>query len=374
MKRALHLARGGLFTAGVNPRVGCVIVKNGIIIGEGFHEITGGPHAEINALASVQGGSGQGGSGQGATVYISLEPCCHHGLTPPCTESLIKAKVGAVIICNTDPNPLVAVRGIAALRAAGITVTHGLLAKEGRKLNPGFFARMQTVLPYVRVKLAQSLDGRTAMASGDSYWITGKKARHDVQYWRARSHAILTGIGTVLQDDCRMSVRAGELPKKYKTLPHAFDAYQPMRVVLDTHLRIPLGAKILQSVGRCVVMTNVTDNAKINAKINALQKQGAEIIHMPLDGTGRLDLKVVLSWLGGQKINEVLVEAGAMLAGQFIVNKLADTLIIYTAPVLMGASARPLIDIKIDTMDKRIRLKKVKLKQLGKDWRITASL
>jgi len=364
MKRALRLARNGLFTAGVNPRVGCVIVKNGVIIGEGFHETTGSRHAEINALASVQV------SAQDAAVYVSLEPCCHHGLTPPCTDSLIKAKISNVIICNTDPNPKVAMRGIEVLRSAGITVTHGLLAKEGRKLNPGFFARMQLGLPFVRVKLAQSLDGRTAMASGESYWITDKKARRDVQYWRARSHAIITGINTVLQDDCRLSVRADELPKKYSKQPHVFTTYQPMRVVLDTHLRIPLDAKIMQSIGRCVVMTNTTDSTKITA----VQKQGTEVIHMPLDGNGKLDLKAVLAWLGNEQINEVLVEAGAGLAGQFIVNKLANALIIYTAPVLMGASARPLIDIKIDTMKERLHLKNVKLKQLGKDWRITASL
>ncbi len=373
MKRALRLARKGLFTVGENPRVGCVIVKNGVIIGEGFHETTGNPHAEINALANVQG------SAEGADVYVSLEPCCHHGLTPPCTESLIKTKVSTVIICNTDPNPLVAIPqggmgGIAALRAAGITVTHSLLAKQGRKLNPGFFARMQIGLPFVRVKLAQSLDGRTAMASGESYWITGKKARRDVQYWRARSHAIITGIGTVRQDDCRMSVRADELPKKYKNLPHNFDIYQPMRVVLDTHLRILADAKILQTVGRCVVMTSATPSTTKRTKIKALQKQGAEIISMPLDREGKLDLKAVLTWLGREQINEVLVEAGAVLAGQFINKKLANELIIYTAPILMGASARPLIDIKIDTMDKRLRLRKVKLKHLGKDWRIIANL
>lgn len=368
MKQALRLAGNGLFTTGVNPRVGCVIVKNGVIIGEGFHETTGGPHGEVNALASVQG------STEGANVYVSLEPCCHQGLTPPCTDNLIKAKVSAVIICNTDPNPLIATGGIQTLRAAGITVTHGLLAKEGRKLNPGFFARMQTGLPFVRVKLAQSLDGRTAMASGESYWITGKKARRDVQYWRARSHAIITGIGTVLQDDCRMSVRADELPKKHKNLPHRFDTYQPMRVVLDTHLRIPPSAKILQTSGRCVVMTSTKDSTKITA----LQKQGAEIINMPLakaeNGIGKLDLKAVLTWLGREKVNEVLVEAGAVLAGQFIINKLADELIIYTAPILMGGSARPLIDIKIDTMKERLHLKKMKLKHLGRDWRIIASL
>ena len=375
MKRALALAKQGLFTTGVNPRVGCVIVKDDTIIGEGFHKITGSPHAEVNALENANQENANMPA-KGATAYVSLEPCCHHGLTPPCTQSLIAAGISRVVICNADPNPLVAAQGIETLRAAGIKTTHSILAKKGQKLNLGFFKRMQTGLPYVRVKLAQSLDGRTAMKSGESYWITGKKARQDVQYWRARSHAIITGIGTVLQDDCRMSVRPEELPKKYKSLPHHFDTTQPMRVILDTHLRISPNAKILQSVGRCVVMTSLSLD---NTKARTLQKHGIEIITLPLepdklDMDKSLDLEAALLWLGKEQINEVLVESGAVLAGKFVAQKLVDELLIYTAPVLMGSEARPLLDIQIETMKHRIHLNTVKFKQLGKDWRITARL
>ena len=364
MKRALQLAGQGLFTTGANPRVGCVIVKNNTVIGEGFHHRTGGPHAEVNALASASEPV------EGATAYVSLEPCCHHGLTPPCTESLIGAKLRKVVICNLDPNPVVAGQGVRALRDAGIILRHGLLAKKGEALNRGFFLRMRTGLPLVRLKLAQSLDGRTAMANGESYWITGGKARQDVQYWRARSTAILTGIGTVLHDDCRMSVRGGELPEKYRKLPNDFDSFQPMRVILDTALRIPADAKILQSVGRRVVMTLAGDCAKSVM----LEKQGVEIVKMPPGPDGRPDIKAVLQWLGQQQINEVLVESGAVLAGQFVAQNLVDELLVYTAPVIMGRSARPLLDLRFETMKQRLLLKNVKLKKLGKDWRIRAGL
>lgn len=364
MKQALRLASQGLFTTGINPRVGCLIVKNNTIIGEGFHKKTGGPHAEINALANAGGAAG------GATVYVSLEPCCHHGLTPPCTESLIRAKVRKVVICNTDPNPAVAGRGSRILQAAGIHVTQGLLSKKGENLNQGFFKRMRTGRPFVRLKLAQSLDGRTAMGSGESYWITGRKSRQDVQYWRARSTAIITGIGTVLQDDCRMSVRRDELPDKYKSLPQDFNSTQPMRVILDTDLRIPAEARILRSSGRCVVMTRAAGCAKSVA----LERQGVEIVKIACAPDGRPDIETVLQWLGAQKINEVLVEAGAVLAGRFVARNLVDELLVYTAPVIMGRSARPLLDLRFDTMEQRLHLKDVKLKKLGKDWRIRAGL
>jgi diaminohydroxyphosphoribosylaminopyrimidine deaminase/5-amino-6-(5-phosphoribosylamino)uracil reductase len=226
---------------------------------------------------------------------------------------------------------------------------------------------MKTGQPFVRLKMAQSLDGRTAMKNGDSHWITGKQARRDVQYWRARSHAVLTGIETVLLDDCRMTVRVNELPKKYQKLPNDFESYQPMRVILDTHLRTPLDAKILSSVGRRVIMTS-SSNAN---KIEQLKNYGVEVVQIPKN-KDKLDLQAALKWLGDAQINELLVEAGATVAGAFIQQKLVNQLILYTAPVIMGSSARPLFEINIEEMNKRLHINTFSIKKMGKDSRMMA--
>ncbi len=358
MKKALSLAQKGLFTTTGNPRVGCVLVSRGHIVGKGYHKRVGEPHAEVFAIENADDFA------EGATAFVTLEPCSHFGKNPPCADALIKAKVKKVVICNKDPNSLVAGKGIAKLKAAGIKVKMSKEKAKGEELNVGFFHRMKTGLPFVRLKMEQSLDGRSAIASGKTYRTTESKVRQDSQYWRARSQAILTGIETVLHDDCRLTVRVDELPKKYRKLPNDFDNYQPMRMVLDTHLRINLDARILQGLGRKVVMT-----ASLNfEKIKQLESQGVEVVPMPtIDGV--IDLNAVLVWLGTQQINELLVETGARLAGSFINQSLVNQLIIYTAPVIMGSLARPLFELEIDKMQNSIRLKGVKVKRLGKDLR-----
>ena len=258
MARALELARRGLYTTDPNPRVGCVIAKDGKIVGEGFHARAGEPHAEINALRAA------GAAARGATVYLTLEPCCHHGKTPPCTEALIAAGVARVVAAMQDPNPRVAGQGFAELKQAGIGNASGLMQSEAEVLNPGFISRMQRGRPFVRVKLAASLDGRTALANGESKWITGEPARADVQHWRARSSAILTGIGTVLADDPSLNVRAFDVGR------------QPLRVVLDSQLQMSPKAKMLALPGATLVVTASNDAARAEA----LRQAGA-------DGAGR---------------------------------------------------------------------------------------
>ena len=358
MNKALKLAKKGLFTTTANPRVGCVLVSRGHVVGKGFHKRVGEPHAEVFAIENADDFA------EGSTAFVTLEPCSHFGKNPPCADALIKAKVSKVVVCNLDPNPLVSGQGIAKLKAAGIKVKVGKLSNKGKRLNIGFFHRMQTGLPFVRLKMAQSLDGRTAMASGESYWITGEKARQDVQYWRARSHAILTGIETVLQDDCHLTVRPEDLPEKYKNLPNDFDTYQPMRVVLDTHLRISPQAKILNNIGRKIVMTTSKDATKIKQ----LEAVGTEVIQMP-QKDNKIELMPVLKWLGEQQINELLVETGATLAGSFIQQNLVDQLVLYTAPVIMGSSARPLFEMNIKHMQDRIIFENYRHRKLGNDLR-----
>ena len=363
MKLALSQAKKGLFTTTVNPRVGCVLVSRGHVVGSGFHKRVGEPHAEVYAIENADEFS------QGAIAFVTLEPCSHFGKNPPCADALINAGVKKVIICNYDPNPLVAGQGIKKLKAAGIKVQQGIKENMGAELNKGFFHRMHTGLPFVRLKMAQSLDGRTAMQNGESYWITGEKARRDVQYWRARSHAILTGIETVLQDDCRLTVRVADLPKKYQKLPNDFDSYQPMRVILDTHLKINLNAKVFHSLGRSIVMT-ASNNSN---KIKQLEAIGVEVVQISMT-KGKLNLNAVLKWLGKEQINELLIETGATLAGAFLQQKLINQLIIYTAPVIMGSSARPLFKINIDKMSDRILITNKKMKNFGDDWRLMTNL
>jgi diaminohydroxyphosphoribosylaminopyrimidine deaminase/5-amino-6-(5-phosphoribosylamino)uracil reductase len=350
MARALELARRGLETTAPNPRVGCVLVRDGVVVGEGWHERAGLPHAEVNALRAA------GANAQGAAAYVTLEPCSHHGRTPPCADALVKAGVRRVVVATGDPNPEVAGLGIARLRAAGIDVECGLLEAEARALNVGFFRRMELGLPFVRCKLAMSLDGRTAMASGESRWITAEPARADVQRLRARSCAVLTGIGTVLADDPRLDVRRED------TAP---PARQPLRVVLDSGLRIPAAARVLAPPGSVLIVTAAGRAAP------RLVAEGAELLCLQAED-GRVPLRAVLQALAARGCNEVLIEAGATLAGAFARAGLIDEYVLYVAPVLMGSHARPLLDLPFERMDERRPLSIRDISAVGTDWRVTA--
>lgn len=346
MARAIRLAERGLYTTDPNPRVGCVIVREGEVVGTGWHARAGGPHAEIEALRAA------GAAARGGTAYISLEPCCHHGKTPPCTEALIAAGVRRVVAAMLDPNPRVAGAGLASLRAAGILTTCPLLAEAAAALNPGFCRRMQGGRPLLRSKLAMSLDGRTALASGESRWITGPEARRDVHRLRARSSAILTGIGTVLADDPELTARlGGEEP-----------VLQPVRVVLDPRRRFPPGAKLAALPGRTVVLTTAP----------ALPSHAAVEWHrLPGTGEGRLDLAAVADWLGQCEFNEVLVEAGATLNGALLESGLVDEWIVYLAPVILGDGARGAFRIAdLHGMAERFELCLQETRQVGRDLRL----
>lgn len=353
MARALQLAERGLYTTDPNPRVGCVLVRDNAIVGEGWHERAGEAHAEVHAL-QVAGAAARGG-----TAYVTLEPCCHQGRTPPCSNALIKAGVSRVVVAMHDPHAQVDGGGISQLQTAGITVDSGLMEAQARQLNPGFIRRMQRGRPYVRLKLAMSLDGRTAMASGESQWITGAAARQDVQHWRARSSAILTGVGTVLADDPSMTVRLEQTER------------QPLRVIVDTNLSTPPDAKILQQPGQTVIMTCSEDEAARTE----LQNAGAVVTAVPPDAHNNVDLAAVLDQLGELEINELHVETGATLAGALMQAGLVDELIIYMAPTLLGDAARGLFHLPgIETMDDRLPLLIKDIRAVGEDWRITAEL
>lgn len=365
MARALQLAQKGKYTTHPNPRVGCIIVKNNQVIGEGFHQRSGEPHAEINVLSQLQQSQADQSSAQGATAYVTLEPCSHTGKTPPCANALIDAQVSRVVIAMQDPNPQVAGKGIERLRQAGIEVEVGVLEEQARRLNVGFIKRMEKGLPWLRVKLAMSLDGKTAMASGESQWITGSEARRDVQFLRAKADAILTGIGTVLADDPSLNVRlsAAELGIDDG------EVNQPKRVVLDSKLQTPLDAKLFKIEGDTLIITTKKDEALAQG----FRSQGAEVLLLEKNESARLPLKTVLKKLAQREINEVHVEAGATLCGALIQENLVDEIIIYMAPTLMGADARSLLNFSgIDAMSDNISLEITDLRAVGKDWRISA--
>lgn len=350
MARALQLAKRGLYTSDPNPRVGCVIVQNGQIVGEGWHQRAGEAHAEINALAVA------GLQARGATAYVTLEPCCHHGRTPPCSAALVKAGIARVVAAMPDPNPRVASQGIAELEKAGIRVDTGLLQAESERQNPGFIARMARGRPYLRVKLAASLDGRTALANGQSKWITGEAARADVQHLRARSSAILTGIGTVLADDPSLTVRDFNIDR------------QPLRVVVDAQLRMQPTARMLNLPGTTLIVTG-EEHVKNAA---ALRTAGAEVLGLPLVSE-RINLKLLLEHLATREVNEVLVEAGATLCGELLHAGLVDELVLYLAPHLLGSGARGLFTIPgLEDMADRIMLSIEDVRAIGSDWRVTA--
>ncbi|MGB7932130.1 MAG: bifunctional diaminohydroxyphosphoribosylaminopyrimidine deaminase/5-amino-6-(5-phosphoribosylamino)uracil reductase RibD [Gammaproteobacteria bacterium] len=356
MGRALELAARGRYTTDPNPCVGCVLIRDGDVVGEGWHVHAGGPHAEIIALHAA------GDRAAGSTAYVTLEPCCYHGRTPPCTEALIAAGVRRVVAAMQDPNPRVCGAGLEALQAAGIEVRSGVLATEAERLNPGFVMRMRQRRPWVRCKLAMSLDGRTAMASGESRWITGEAARRDVHRWRALSSAIMTGVGTVLADDPSLTVRLGEGESAFRR--------QPLRVILDTHLRTPPGARLLRLPGETLILTGIPDRQRETR----LEGSGVSIVTLPMEDS-RLDLAAVMAYLGRMEINEVHLEAGATLSGALLAAGRVDELLVYLAPHLMGDAARGLFRLPgLERMEQRIGLSISDIRAVGNDWRITATV
>jgi diaminohydroxyphosphoribosylaminopyrimidine deaminase/5-amino-6-(5-phosphoribosylamino)uracil reductase len=349
MARALRLARRGMYTAHPNPRVGCVLVKAGTVVGEGWHEKTGEAHAEINALAEA--GSRAGGS----TAYVTLEPCSHHGKTPPCSEALVAAGVSRVVYAMPDPNPHV--DGLDRLQAAGIDTAAGLMRAAAEALNRGFVSRITRGRPFVTLKLASSLDGATAMASGESQWITGPAARRDVQALRARCGAILTGIGTVLDDDPALTVRDPSIDT---------GGLQPLRVVLDSGLRLPPAARLFDGPGPVIVLCAEDGNRQ------ALEGRGAEIVRLPA-AEGRPQLTAALDFLARRGINDLLVECGPALAGSLLMAGLVDELVIYQAPHIMGSQTRGLAETPgWRALQQRMALTITDVRVIGQDTRITA--
>lgn len=351
MSRALRLARRGMYTAHPNPRVGCVLVKDGKVVGEGWHRRAGEAHAEIVALNAA------GDAARGATAYVSLEPCSHHGKTPPCTDALIGAGIAHVVAAMVDPNGKVAGSGHSALAAAGISVRAGLLQEEATSLNEGFLSRMRRGRPFVRLKVASSLDGSTAMANGESQWISGEAAREDVQRLRAASGAVMVGTGTVLADDPGLTVRDGDT--------HCGDM-QPLRVVLDSRLKMPATARMLSLPGATTVFCS-DDSAK-----SALESAGASVEVVAGDN-GRLDIAAVLRKLADFEINDVLVEAGPTLAGSMLQSKLIDELVIYQAPHIMGSETRDMFTTPgLQSIGQRLQLDIIDVRKIGADLKIIA--
>ena len=348
MLRALELAERGLFTTTPNPRVGCVIVREERSIGEGWHERAGEAHAEVVALAAARA---RGEATRGATAYVTLEPCNHHGRTPPCTDALLAAGVTRVVAALRDPNP-VAAEGGERLRAAGVAVEFGLCESEARELNIGWIQRLVAGRPWVRLKIAASLDGKTALDNGASQWITGAAARADGHRWRARSCAILTGIGTVLQDDPQLSVRAVETSR------------QPLRVIVDRHGQLPATARVLEGADVLVVSA---------AAAQSLWPDNVRHVRLP-GPDGRVDLEAMLALLAAQGINELHVEAGAKLNGALLAAGLVDELLLYVAPSLLGDPAHGMFALPapLEALAQRVRLRIRDSAPIGDDWRLVA--
>ncbi|MBK1691590.1 riboflavin biosynthesis protein RibD [Ectothiorhodospira mobilis] len=357
MGRALRLAARGLYTTDPNPRVGCVLVRDGQVVGEGFHARAGEPHAEVLALRAA------GEAARGATAYVTLEPCSHHGRTPPCADALAAAGVARVVAAMVDPNPRVAGRGLARLRAAGVQVDSGLLAAEARDLNPGFVQRMERGRPWVRVKLAASLDGRTAMANGESRWITGEAARADVQRLRARASVVLTAMGTVAADDPRLNLRLTPAD-----LGIDGPVRQPARVILDRQGQLAPGARLFTAPGGPVWV--FTAEEALERQRAALETAGARVDAVPVRD-GHLDLTAVLQALAAREVNEVHLEAGPTLAGALLQAGLMDECVLYLAPHLMGTQARGLFRLPLQDMAERIPLEIREVRPVGRDWRLT---
>ncbi len=353
MARALQLARRARYRAMPNPHVGCVLVRDGAVIGEGSTQPPGGNHAEIEALEAA-------GDAAGATAYVTLEPCSHTGRTGPCTDALAQAGVRRVVAAVEDPNPEVSGRGLEQLRAAGVAVDCGLLEGEARAVAPGYFARMSRGLGRVRAKLAMSLDGRTAMASGESQWITGPAARRDVQRLRAMSCAVVTGVGTVLADDCSLTVRPGELELAGAAAPPP--GRQPLRVVLDSGLRTPMDAKVCDGTSPTLLCHDGSTPPAAEFPV--------ETAVLPRAGEG-LDPHALVALLAARQCNEILVESGPRLAGSLLRAGLLDELVVYLAPALLGDRARPLLSLPLDSMGDKVPLEISDVRKVGVDWRFT---
>ena len=352
MRKALELARRGLYSTPPNPAVGCVLVRWGQVVGEGFHELAGQPHAEVFALKDA------GAAAAGATVYLTLEPCSHHGRTPPCVHALIEAGVGRVVVAMRDPNPSVDGSGILHLIQAGISTSVGLMNEEAAEINRGFFCRMQRGRPWVTLKLGASLDGRTALADGTSKWITGEKARADVQRLRARASAIVTGSGTVVADDPMLTVRDPEFEMRGR---------RPLRVVLDTELRTQPTAQLLSFMGSTLILTRDAGSPLAEP----LRAAGARV-EAVATGEGGLDLEAVLARLAALECNEVLVEAGPTLGGEFLRAGLVDELVVYMAPVVLGHAARGLFHLpELERMCDRCEFQWHDVERIGDDLRLT---
>lgn len=351
MTHALRLAERGLYTTTPNPRVGCVIVKHGQVVGEGAHLKAGEPHAEVHALQAA------GDLAREATAYVTLEPCSHFGRTPPCADALVKAGVKRVVVAMQDPNPLVSGKGIERLRAQNILVTVGVCEAQARALNPGFILRMTQQRPYVRLKIAASLDGRTALLNGVSQWITSADARKDVHHWRAQSCVIVTGIGSILQDNSALTVR--DVPT----------TRQPLRVIVDSQLRIPVDAKVLEH-GQTMIAYAQGDASKLEV----LQVMGIRTLHIP-NAQGQVDIAALIQALTALPCNEVLIEAGATLNGAFLQVGLVDELLLYYAPKLMGSTARGMFALpEMAHMADAHPLHILDIRQFGQDIRVQAKL
>ena len=354
MARAIQLARRGLYTTTPNPRVGAVLVKDGELLGQGWHRIAGEPHAEIVALDQA------GPKAAGSTCYVSLEPCHHQGKTGPCTRALRAAGVERVVYGMEDPNPATAGAGVEFLRAAGIEVDGPFMERSCRDLNPGFVMRMCQGRPWVRVKMAMSLDGRTAMPDGDAFWITGPKARADVQHWRARSCALISGWRSVQQDDARLTVRPGEAAE----LEYDWSGRQPLRVILDSHLQLDRKQRFFQEAAPWIIANLERDD----------KSEGGEWVRFD-SRDDRVDLTQLLDFLATHRqINEVLVEAGPTLAGAFLRQGLVDELVLYVAPKLMGSQSQPLFELPLQKMAEALPLHFREIRHFGQDIRILASL
>jgi diaminohydroxyphosphoribosylaminopyrimidine deaminase/5-amino-6-(5-phosphoribosylamino)uracil reductase len=356
MRRALSLAQVVLYTTTPNPRVGCVIVRDGRLIGEGATQPVGGPHAEVMALRDAQE---RGESVAGATVYVTLEPCSHYGRTPPCVDALVAAAPARVVVAMGDPNPQVNGEGLARLRAAGIAVTAGVAIDEALALNVGFIARMHRGTPWLWLKMAASLDGRSALPNGASQWITGPEARADGHHWRARSCAVLTGIGTVLADDPQMTVRAVDTPR------------QPRKILLDSRLEVPLTAKLLD--GAPAWIFTAREDVATAAKAAALTDRGIDVICLP-DAAGKVDLSAMMQWLGQHGINEVHAEAGEKLNGSLLRSGCVDELLLYLAPMLLGEGAAMAKLPVLEQLDAAQRYGYTDVQRLGADLRVRAQV
>jgi len=351
MRQALELASRGLYTTTPNPRVGCVIVRDGAVVGTGWHEKAGMPHAEVLALKQA------GERARGATLYVSLEPCSHHGRTPPCVDAVIPAGIKRVVAAMQDPNPKVAGAGFAKLRAAGVEVESGVIEEEARELNIGFVARMTRGRPWVRMKIAASLDGRTALANGKSQWITGEAARADGHKWRARACAVLTGHGTVRDDDPQLNVRGVDTPR------------QPLKIVVDSRFETPLSARVLKD-GKTLIAGAVNEAERIAA----LKKAGADTVVIPND-RGKVELRKLMEELGRRELNEIHVEGGHKLNGSLLQAGVVDELLVYLAPSMIGDSGRGMFDLpELTELKQSLGLTIHELERVGEDVRIVARL